>query len=188
MSDDTERSAAAFEVDAHLEARPSLEDKRAELERLQAEIAAEDSTGTDVAVAGAADGQEAQVLHSMTVECLGDMEVEFVAPTSTGLSLFQFDMQNRRTDDAAKAPQMIEFLFAHLTNESFWRLRREWEASKNPAIIMEAATEIVSKMAEVAEEPDEDAMNRTMRRIQERAEKAQRKAKMDAALNSKKRG
>ena len=188
MSDDTERSAAAFEVDAHLEARPSLEDKRAELERLQAEIAAEDSAGTDVAVAGGDDGQEAQVLHSMTVECLGDMEIEYVAPTSTGLSLFQFDMQNRRTDDGAKSTQMIEFLFAHLTNESFWRLRQEWEASKNPALIMEASSEIVEHMAAHAEEPDEDAMNRTMRRIQERAEKAQRKAKMDAALNAKKRG
>ena len=43
-------------------------------------------------------------------------------------------------------------------------------------------------MAQNADEPDEEAMNRSMRRIQEKAQKAEEKAKRQKALDAKRRG
>lgn len=180
-------------LDAATEAPTDLDAKRAELERLRAEIEAEGAPA-EVAVIepGEADDEaeevEADVLVDMTVDSLGGLEITYTPPTITALSLFQFDMQNRRSDDGAKSTQMIEFLYANLTEASFWEVRRIWEASRNPAVVMEASSEIVEHMAEHAEQPDEQAMNRSMRRIEEKARRAEQKAKQQKALDAKRRG
>ena len=191
-----DHGAQAFEedaLDAATDAPADLDAKRAELERLRAEIEAEsvpqDEPG-DVAVIDGdpeAEEVEADLLVTMTVESLDGLEVTYTPPTVTALSLFQFDMQNRRSDDSAKSTQMIEFLYANLTESSFWDVRRIWEASRNPAVVMEASSEIVEHMAEHADQPDEQAMNRSMRRIEEKARRAEQKAKQQKALDAKRR-
>ena len=185
----------AFAEDA-LDAAPTaptdLDAKRAELDRLRAEIeAAEPEIDAELAPLDDADDAEeveADLLVTMTVESLDGIEVSYTPPTVTALSLFQFDMQNRRSDDGAKSTQMIEFLYANVTESSFWDIRRAWEASRNPAVVLEACSEIVEHMAQNADEPDEEAMNRSMRRIQEKAQKAEEKAKRQKALDAKRRG
>ena len=168
-----------------------LEAKRAELDRLRAEIeAAEPEIDAELAVIDDDDAEEveADLLVTMTVESLDGIEITYQPPTVTALSLFQFDMQNRRSDDGAKSTQMIEFLYANVTESSFWDIRRAWEASRNPAVVLEACSEIVEHMAQNADEPDEEAMNRSMRRIQDKAQKAEEKAKRQKALDAKRRG
>ena len=188
----TDHGRDAFAEDA-LDAAPAaptyLEAKRAELDRLRAEIeAAEPETDTELATLDDAEEVEADLLVTMTVESLDGLEVSYTPPTVTALSLFQCDMQNRRSDDSAKSTQMIEFLYANVTESSFWDIRRAWEASRHPAVVLEACSEIVEHMAQNADEPDEEAMNRSMRRIQEKAQKAEEKAKRQKALDAKRRG
>ena len=168
-----------------------LEAKRAELDRLRAEIeAAEPEIDAELAVIDDDDAEEveADLLVTMTVESLDGMEITYTPPTVTALSLFQFDMQNRRSDDGAKSTQMIEFLYEYLSEGSFWDVRRSWEQSRNPAVVLEVCSEVVEHMAQNADEPDEEAMNRSMRRIQEKAQKAEEKAKRQKALDAKRRG
>jgi hypothetical protein len=169
-----------------------LEAKRAELDRLRAEIeAADDTAPGEVAVIDDGDDAEeveADLLVTMNVESLDGMEITYQPPTVTALSLFQFDMQNRRSDDGAKSTQMIEFLYEYLSEGSFWDVRRSWEQSRNPAVVLEVCSEVVEHMAQNADEPDEEAMNRSMRRIQEKAQKAEEKAKRQKALDAKRRG
>lgn len=192
---DTDHGRNAFAEDA-LDAAPAaptdLESKRAELDRLRAEIeAAEPEIDSELATlddAEDAEEVEADLLVTMTVESLDGIEITYQPPTVTALSLFQFDMQNRRSDDGAKSTQMIEFLYANVTESSFWDIRRAWEASRNPAVVLEACSEIVEHMAQNADEPDEEAMNRSMRRIQDKAQKAEEKAKRQKALDAKRRG
>ena len=191
----TDHGRDAFAEDA-LDAAPAaptdLEAKRAELDRLRAEIeAAEPEIDAELALLDDdedAEEVEADLLVTMTVESLDGIEITYQPPTVTALSLFQFDMQNRRSDDGAKSTQMIEFLYANVTESSFWDIRRAWEASRNPAVVLEACSEIVEHMAQNADEPDEEAMNRSMRRIQEKAQKAEEKAKRQKALDAKRRG
>lgn len=191
----TDHGRDAFAEDA-LDAAPAaptdLEAKRAELDRLRAEIeAAEPEVDSELALLDDADDAEeveADLLVTMTVESLDGIEITYTPPTVTALSLFQFDMQNRRSDDGAKSTQMIEFLYANVTESSFWDIRRAWEASRNPAVVLEACSEIVEHMAQNADEPDEEAMNRSMRRIQDKAQKAEEKAKRQKALDAKRRG
>ena len=117
-----------------------LEAKRAELDRLRAEIeAAEPEIDAELAVIDDDDAEEveADLLVTMTVESLDGMEITYTPPTVTALSLFQFDMQNRRSDDGAKSTQMIEFLYEYLSEGSFWDVRRSWEQSRNPAVVLE---------------------------------------------------
>lgn len=182
-----EDAATARADEAPADAGGDLETKRAELDRLRAEIEAADApTVTPEADdEDAAEEVEAEVLETMTVESLDGLEVSYRPPTLTALSLFQFDMQNRRSDDGQKSTQMIEFLSVYLTDGSFWDIRRVWEQSRNPAVVMEASSEIVEHMAEHAEKPDEEAMNRSMRRIQEKAQRAEDKAKKQRALDAK---
>lgn len=193
---DTNLGEHAFAEDAAAatpDAQPmDLEAKRAELDRLRAEIeAADDTTPGEVAVIDDGDDTEeveADLLVTMTVESLDGMEITYQPPTVTALSLFQFDMQNRRSDDGAKSTQMIEFLYEYLSEGSFWDVRRAWEQSRNPAVVLEVCSEVVEHMAQNADEPDEEAMNRSMRRIQEKAQKAEEKAKRQKALDAKRRG
>lgn len=168
-----------------------LEAKRAELDRLRAEIEAADNDTTPGEVSVIDDDApevEADLLVTMNVESLDGMEITYQPPTVTALSLFQFDMQNRRSDDGAKSTQMIEFLYEYLSEGSFWDVRRAWEQSRNPAVVLEVCSEVVEHMAQNADEPDEEAMNRSMRRIQEKAQKAEEKAKRQKALDAKRRG
>lgn len=192
-----DHGAHAFEedaLDATTDAPADLDAKRAELERLRAEIEAEsvpqDEAGEVAVIDGDPEAEEveADLLVTMTVDSLDGLEITYTPPTVTALSLFQFDMQNRRSDDGAKSTQMIEFLYANLTDASFWDVRRIWEASRNPAVVMEASSEIVEHMAEHADQPDEQAMNRSMRRIEEKARRAEEKAKRQKALDAKRRG
>ena len=193
---DTNLGEHAFAEDAAAatpDAQPmDLEAKRAELDRLRAEIEAADETAPgEVAVIDDGDDAEeveADLLVTMTVESLDGMEITYQPPTVTALSLFQFDMQNRRSDDGAKSTQMIEFLYEYLSEGSFWDVRRSWEQSRNPAVVLEVCSEVVEHMAQNADEPDEEAMNRSMRRIQEKAQKAEEKAKRQKALDAKRRG
>lgn len=192
-ADDHGRDAFAEDaLDAAPAAPTDLEAKRAELDRLRAEIeAAEPEVDAELATLDDADDAEeveADLLVTMTVESLDGIEITYQPPTVTALSLFQFDMQNRRSDDGAKSTQMIEFLYANVTESSFWDIRRAWEASRNPAVVLEACSEIVEHMAQNADEPDEEAMNRSMRRIQDKAQKAEEKAKRQKALDAKRRG
>ena len=181
-----EDAATARADEAPADTGGDLETKRAELDRLRAEIEAADApTVTPEADEDEAEEVEAEVLETMTVESLDGLQVSYRPPTLTALSLFQFDMQNRRSDDGAKSTQMIEFLSVYLTDGSFWDIRRVWEQSRNPAVVMEASSEIVEHMAEHAEKPDEEAMNRSMRRIQEKAQRAEDKAKKQRALDAK---
>ena len=181
-----EDAAAARADESPADAGGDLETKRAELDRLRAEIEAADAPAvTPEADEDEAEEVEAEVLETMTVESLDGLEVSYRPPTLTALSLFQFDMQNRRSDDGQKSTQMIEFLSVYLTDGSFWDIRRVWEQSRNPAVVMEASSEIVEHMAEHAEKPDEEAMNRSMRRIQEKAQRAEEKAKKQRALDAK---
>lgn len=194
---DTNLGEHAFAEDAAAatpDAQPmDLEAKRAELDRLRAEIEAADNDTTPGEVVVIDDGDdteevEADLLVTMTVESLDGMEITYQPPTVTALSLFQFDMQNRRSDDGAKSTQMIEFLYEYLSEGSFWDVRRSWEQSRNPAVVLEVCSEVVEHMAQNADEPDEEAMNRSMRRIQEKAQKAEEKAKRQKALDAKRRG
>ena len=193
---DTNLGEHAFAEDAAAatpDAQPiDLEAKRAELDRLRAEIEAADDTtpGEVVVIDDGDDGEEveADLLVTMNVESLDGMEITYEPPTVTALSLFQFDMQNRRSDDGAKSTQMIEFLYEYLSEGSFWDVRRSWEQSRNPAVVLEVCSEVVEHMAQNADEPDEEAMNRSMRRIQEKAQKAEEKAKRQKALDAKRRG
>lgn len=192
---DTNLGEHAFAEDAAAatpDAQPmDLEAKRAELDRLRAEIeAAEPEIDAELAVIDDDDAEEveADLLVTMTVESLDGMEITYQPPTVTALSLFQFDMQNRRSDDSAKSTQMIEFLYEYLSEGSFWDVRRAWEQSRNPAVVLEVCSEVVEHMAQNADEPDEEAMNRSMRRIQEKAQKAEEKAKRQKALDAKRRG
>ena len=193
---DTNLGEHAFAEDAAAatpDAQPmDLEAKRAELDRLRAEIeAAEPEIDAELAVIDDDDDAEeveADLLVTMTVESLDGMEITYQPPTVTALSLFQFDMQNRRSDDGAKSTQMIEFLYEYLSEGSFWDVRRAWEQSRNPAVVLEVCSEVVEHMAQNADEPDEEAMNRSMRRIQEKAQKAEEKAKRQKALDAKRRG
>ena len=193
---DTNLGEHAFAEDAAAatpDAQPiDLEAKRAELDRLRAEIeAADDDTPGEVAVIDDGDDAEeveADLLVTMNVESLDGMEITYEPPTVTALSLFQFDMQNRRSDDGAKSTQMIEFLYEYLSEGSFWDVRRSWEQSRNPAVVLEVCSEVVEHMAQNADEPDEEAMNRSMRRIQDKAQKAEEKAKRQKALDAKRRG
>ena len=192
---DTNLGEHAFAEDAAAatpDAQPmDLEAKRAELDRLRAEIEAADNDTTPGEVAVIDDDTEeveADLLVTMTVESLDGLEITYTPPTVTALSLFQFDMQNRRSDDGAKSTQMIEFLYANLTESAFWNIRRAWESSRNPAVVLEACSEIVEHMAQNADEPDEEAMNRSMRRIQDKATRAEEKAKRQKALDAKRRG
>lgn len=190
MSNET-LGESAFEADARAvtpEPEVSVEEKRAELERLRAEIEAAEADSAPAVVDEEPEEVDAEVLVTMKVESMDGMEVSYSPPTMTALSLFQFDMQNRRSDDGQKSTQMIEFLAANLTESSFWDIRRVWEQSRNPAIVFEVCSEIVQHMAENAEEPDEEAMNRSMRRIEEKARRAEEKAKRDKALGAKRRG
>lgn len=192
-ADDHGRDAFAEDaLDAAPAAPTDLEAKRAELDRLRAEIeAAEPEVDAELATLDDADDAEeveADLLVTMTVESLDGIEITYQPPTVTALSLFQFDMQNRRSDDGAKSTQMIEFLYANVTESSFWDIRRAWEASRNPAVVLEACSEIVEHMAQNADEPDEEAMNRSMRRIQDKAARAEEKAKRQKALDAKRRG
>lgn len=192
-ADDHGRDAFAEDaLDAAPAAPTDLEAKRAELDRLRAEIeAAEPEIDAELATLDDADDAEeveADLLVTMTVESLDGIEITYTPPTVTALSLFQFDMQNRRSDDSAKSTQMIEFLYANVTESSFWEIRRAWEASRNPAVVLEACSEIVEHMAQNADEPDEEAMNRSMRRIQDKATRAEEKAKRQKALDAKRRG
>lgn len=193
---DTNLGEHAFAEDAAAATPDSqpidLEAKRAELDRLRAEIeAAEPEIDAELAVIDDGDDAEeveADLLVTMTVESLDGMEITYEPPTVTALSLFQFDMQNRRSDDGAKSTQMIEFLYEYLSEGSFWDVRRSWEQSRNPAVVLEVCSEVVEHMAQNADEPDEEAMNRSMRRIQEKAQKAEEKAKRQKALDAKRRG
>lgn len=193
---DTNLGEQAFAEDAAAatpDAQPmDLEAKRAELDRLRAEIEAADNDTTPGEVVVIDDGDaeevEADLLVTMNVESLDGMEITYQPPTVTALSLFQFDMQNRRSDDGAKSTQMIEFLYEYLSEGSFWDVRRAWEQSRNPAVVLEVCSEVVEHMAQNADEPDEEAMNRSMRRIQEKAQKAEEKAKRQKALDAKRRG
>ena len=189
-ADDHGRDAFAEDaLDAAPAAPTDLEAKRAELDRLRAEIeAAEPEVDAELATLDDAEEVEADLLVTMTVESLDGLEITYTPPTVTALSLFQFDMQNRRSDDGAKSTQMIEFLYANLTESAFWDIRRAWESSRNPAVVLEACSEIVEHMAQNADEPDEEAMNRSMRRIQDKATRAEEKAKRQKALDAKRRG
>lgn len=176
MADTTQAFADDIGVD-------EIEAKKAEIARLQAEIDEEATPAVeilDVDDDGKAAEDEKDNLGSAVIESWDNREIRFKRPPTTAMLLFAYRMESGTKDEDNQLFHLLGFLERWLVLADWNAMSAVWEDTGNLGLLIEMSQEIAGAMGEQALEPDEDQMNRAMRRVEERAKKAKAKAALEA--------
>lgn len=156
----------------------SIEQKRAELERLQAEVDAAEATSAPLVIDG--DEEDGPLLGTAVVESWGNKEITFKRPPTTAMLLFAYRMESPVQDDDNQMFHLLGFLERWLVRSDWEAMADVWENTGDLGLLIEMSQEIAEAMGGQALEPDEEQMNRAMRRVEARSKKAKAKAALDA--------
>lgn len=148
--------------------------KKAELERLQAEVdeAAAESTDTE--------DTPAEPTGTAVIESWDNREIQFIRPSTATMVLFGYKMDRKGKDESDQIFTLLGFLERYMTADDFQELSEVWQDRRDVGLLIEMAQEIAFAMAEQSVEPDEEQMNRAMRRIEERQKRRAKAQALDA--------